>query len=132
MSPKVSATYRIKLQIYLTLNLAFKKAGPNRPGRATKICGLHRLPSPKLLQRGRQSLSQTGTPRTYPLGMVLEACPDILDFAPRRNFVLARSRRDSRNRSKSDRRFARRLGAGARGLGRARRLDRHCRDPAAR
>ncbi|HTO79464.1 MAG TPA: plasmid replication protein RepC, partial [Methylocystis sp.] len=22
------------------------------------------------------------TPRTYPLGMVLEACPDILDFAP--------------------------------------------------
>ena len=39
MSPKVSATYRIKLQIYLTLNLAFKKAGPNRPGSMTKNPG---------------------------------------------------------------------------------------------
>ena len=35
------------------------------------------------LGHGRQSPTQKpGTPRTYPLGMVLEACPDILDFAP--------------------------------------------------
>ena len=82
MSPKVSATYRIKLQIFLILNLAFKKAGAIRPGSTTKNPGLHRRPNPKSWERERQKPDQKpGTPRTYPLGMVLEACPDILDFA---------------------------------------------------
>ena len=51
MSPKMSATYRIKPQIYLILNLAFKKAGANRPGSMTKNPGLHRRPSPKSWER---------------------------------------------------------------------------------
>ena len=82
MSPKVSATYRIKLQIYLSLNLAFEKAGANRPSSTTRNPGLHRRQSPRILGTGGQRPEQKpGTVRTYPLGMVLEACPDILDFA---------------------------------------------------
>ena len=61
MSLKLSATYRIQTQTpQLILNLAFKKA------------------------RGR-SLSLNLRPRdlqqAFPLGMVLEACPDIVDYA---------------------------------------------------
>ena len=37
---------------------------------------------PEISQTGAQRPDQKpATPRTYPLGMVLEACPDILDFA---------------------------------------------------
>ena len=82
MSPKVSATYRIKLQTYLSLNLASEKAGPNRPGSTTRNPGLHRRQSPKFGNGSARGLSKSpGSSRTYPLGMVLEACPDILDFA---------------------------------------------------
>ena len=49
-----------------------------------------------------------------------------------RNFVVARSCDDRRGGSQGDWRFAGRLGAGAGGLGRARYVDRHRRDPAAR
>ena len=49
-----------------------------------------------------------------------------------RNFVVARSRGDGRSRSKARSACPRRLGAGAGGFGRARRVDRHRRDPAAR
>ena len=40
-------------------------------------------PEPENLVTGSQQgpEQKPGTPRTYPLGMVLEACPDILDFA---------------------------------------------------
>ena len=39
-------------------------------------------PQPEILGAGAPKPAQKpGTPRTYPLGMVLEACPDILDFA---------------------------------------------------
>ena len=59
MSPKVSATYRIKLQIYLSLNLAFEKAGPNHPGSTTKNPGLHRRQSPRSWERGARGLSKS-------------------------------------------------------------------------
>ena len=49
-----------------------------------------------------------------------------------RNFLVARSRDDGRVGSKGDRCFARRLGASTRSFGRARHVDRHRRDPAAR
>ena len=70
--------------------------------------------------------------RTYPLGMVLEACPDILDFASGGISSWRDLATTARGGSKGDRRFAGRLGAGAGGLGRARHVDRHRRDPAAR
>jgi len=39
-------------------------------------------PPPEILEaRAPKPDQKPGTPRTYPLGMVLEACPDILDFA---------------------------------------------------
>jgi replication initiation protein RepC len=39
-------------------------------------------PAPEILETGGQRREQKpGSARTYPLGMVLEACPDILDFA---------------------------------------------------
>ena len=39
-------------------------------------------PQPEILGTAAPKPAQKpGTPRTYPLGMVLEACPDILDFA---------------------------------------------------
>ena len=39
-------------------------------------------PAPEMLAAGGQRPEQKpGSARTYPLGMVLEACPDILDFA---------------------------------------------------
>jgi replication initiation protein RepC len=43
---------------------------------------------------GKQTQDATSPPRGFPLGMVLEACPDILDFAPGgiahwRDFVVA-------------------------------------------
>ena len=59
MSPKVSATYKIKLQIFLTLNLAFKKAGPNRPGSMTRNPGLHQRPSQKSWQRAARGPSKS-------------------------------------------------------------------------
>ncbi len=44
--------------------------------------GAPSAPQPEILGAGAPKPAQkTGTPRTYPLGMVLEACPDILDFA---------------------------------------------------
>jgi replication initiation protein RepC len=40
-------------------------------------------PEPEVFPTGEQRPEQKpGSARTYPLGMVLEACPDILDFAP--------------------------------------------------
>jgi len=39
-------------------------------------------PEPETLATGGQKPEQKqGSPRTYPLGMVLQACPDILDYA---------------------------------------------------
>ena len=52
--------------------------GEPLPGSTTRSPPLHRRPS---RQTGRQSLNKSPALRTYPLGMVLEACPDILDFA---------------------------------------------------
>ncbi len=44
--------------------------------------GAPSAPGPEILGTGAPKHAQKpGTPRTYPLGMVLEACPDILDFA---------------------------------------------------
>ena len=44
--------------------------------------GAPSAPQPEILGTGAPKPAQKpGTPRTYPLGMVLEACPDILDFA---------------------------------------------------
>ena len=44
--------------------------------------GAPSAPEPEILGAGAPKPEQKpGTPRTYPLGMVLEACPDILDFA---------------------------------------------------
>ena len=44
--------------------------------------GAPSAPQPEILGAGAPKPAQKpGTPRTYPLGMVLEACPDILDFA---------------------------------------------------
>ncbi len=40
-------------------------------------------PQPEILGAGAPKPdAKPAVPRTYPLGMVLEACPDILDFAP--------------------------------------------------
>ena len=62
MSLKMSATYKIQTQTpFLTLNLAFKKARGRSPS-------LNLKPS-RPPQQG------------FPLGMVLEACPDIVDYA---------------------------------------------------
>ena len=45
--------------------------------------GVSTEPEPEILPTGGQRPEQKlGSARTYPLGMVLEACPDILDFAP--------------------------------------------------
>ena len=82
MSLKLSATYRIKPQTFLILNLAFEKAGPNRPGQSETMRrpighGLWKLSGSSSKRRDRP----TPTPRTYPLGMVLQACPDIVDYA---------------------------------------------------
>ncbi len=44
--------------------------------------GAPSAPEPEVSGAGAPKPEQKpGTPRTYPLGMVLEACPDILDFA---------------------------------------------------
>jgi replication initiation protein RepC len=44
--------------------------------------GAPSAPEPEISGAGAPKPEQKpGTPRTYPLGMVLEACPDILDFA---------------------------------------------------
>ena len=44
--------------------------------------GAPSAPEPEILGAGAPKPEQKpATPRTYPLGMVLEACPDILDFA---------------------------------------------------
>jgi replication initiation protein RepC len=44
--------------------------------------GAPSVPEPEILGRGGPRPEQKpGAVRTYPLGMVLEACPDILDFA---------------------------------------------------
>ena len=44
--------------------------------------GAPSAPEPEILGTGDERPEQkSATPRTYPLGMVLEACPDILDFA---------------------------------------------------
>ena len=82
MSLRLSATYRIKPQTFLILNLAFEKAGPNHPGQSSTKRrrmehGLRNLRNGKPKLRTRP----TPTPRTYPLGMVLQACPDIVDYA---------------------------------------------------
>ena len=62
MSLPMSATNRIQNQTpQLNLNLAFEKA---RAARAE--------PNPQ---------TSAATERTYPLGMVLSACPDIVDYA---------------------------------------------------
>ena len=62
MSLILSATYRIQIQTpLLILNLAFQKAG----GRLSRS------------NRNRRRMPE----RTYPLGMVLDACPDIIDYS---------------------------------------------------
>ena len=62
MSLKLSATYKIQTQTpFLNLNLAFKKARGRSPSLNLRPRDLHN--------------------RDYPLGMVLEACPDIVDYA---------------------------------------------------
>ena len=43
--------------------------------------GAPSAPEPEILETGGQSRAKARGVRTYPLGMVLEACPDILDFA---------------------------------------------------
>jgi len=44
--------------------------------------GASAMPEPEILASGAPKPdAKPGAPRTYPLGMVLEACPDILDFA---------------------------------------------------
>ena len=50
---------QIKLQIYLSLNLAFKKAGPNHPGSTTRDPALQRRPSPKSRQRAGRDPSKS-------------------------------------------------------------------------
>ena len=45
--------------------------------------GAPSAPEPDILPTsGHRPEQKSGSVRTYPLGMVLEACPDILDFAP--------------------------------------------------
>ena len=76
--------------------------------------------------------SKPSASRTYPLGMVLEACPDIVDYAKgginnwrdlATTAALVRSALGG---------VAGRLGAGLGGYGRTRRVNRHRRDPATR
>ena len=132
MSPKVSATYRIKLQIYLSLNLAFEKAGANRPISTTRNPGLHRRQSSKSWEQRRQSPNKSpGLRGPIRSGWCWRPVP-ISWISLRAGSRLARSRDNGGGGSKGDRRFAGRLGAGAGGLGRARHVDRHRRDPAAR
>jgi len=53
------------------------------PGPNDEEVGAPSAPEPELIavQSGKPD-AKPQAPRTYPLGMVLEACPDILDFAP--------------------------------------------------
>ena len=113
MSFIMSVTNRIQNQIpLLILNPPLKKAG------------------------GRRSEPEPETPRTpeqaFPLGMVLDACPDIVDYAKGgisnwRDFVAtaAIGPLDARDQPQ-------RLGGGARGDGRNPGGDRRGGDPAAR
>ena len=95
--------------------------------------GAPSAPQPEILGTGAPKPAQKpGTPRTYPLGMVLEACPDILDFASGGISSWRDLATDRGGGSKRDWRLARRLGAGLGGYGRARRVDRHRRDLATR
>ena len=133
MSSKVSATYRIKIQIYLTLNEAFEKAAASRPGSTTRNPGLHRRPNPKCCEQGAKGLSKSRDRREpRRRGDGAGGLSRYRRFCFRWNFLLARSRDSRGGGSKGDRRVAGRLDAGARGFGRARHVDRHRRDPAAR
>ena len=79
MSLKLSATYIIQTQTtLLILNLAFEKAGA-ATSVSTNEAG--RAPQRSDDQAEAKTSVLPGTIKTYPLGMVLEACPDIADYA---------------------------------------------------
>ncbi len=84
-------------------------------------------PMPEEPQTGREGAAETealspglgerepSPRRNYPLGMVLQACPDIVDYGKRGEISgLARSDRCGGDLALGARRFARRLEAGAR------------------
>ena len=82
MSPRMSATYRIKPQIYSELEPRPQKGRGDLFRLDDQKPEAPSAPYPEILEAGAPKPDQKpGTPRTYPLGMVLEACPDILDFA---------------------------------------------------
>ena len=82
MSPKVSATYRIKATNISDLEPSLQKGRADPSGLNDEKLGAPSTPEPGNLETGSQRPEQRpASARTYPLGMVLEACPDILDFA---------------------------------------------------
>ena len=132
MSPKVSATYRIKLQIFLILNLAFKKAGPNRPGSTTRNPGLHRRPSQKSWKRAARGPSKSQD-RREPIRSAWCWRPVRISLiSPRAEFPRGAIWRRPRRWFAGPSACRRTPGPSAGGLGRARCVDRHRRDPAAR
>ena len=82
MTPRMSATYRIKPQTVMILISAFEKAGPKGPSRAVRIPA-SREPSAVDPSRvhGRAAGEKRAAPRAYSLPMTLAACPDIVDYA---------------------------------------------------
>jgi replication initiation protein RepC len=59
-----------------------RESGGGPSGLDDEEPGAPSAPQPEISGGGAPKPDQKpGTPRTYPLGMVLEACPDILDFA---------------------------------------------------
>ncbi|MEK4035919.1 plasmid replication protein RepC [Methylocystis sp. IM2] len=118
VSLTMSAIYRIKPQNFLILNHAFEKAGGEVRSQQAGRSPLHLhstqglSPSPRGRERGRGArLSAGNGARGVP------GCRRLR--AGRRDFVLAGSRRDSRNGALRPRRFVRRMVAGDRGSGRA-------------
>jgi len=64
------------------LEPSLRKGRAEPSGLDDQKSGAPSAPQPEILGAGAPKPDQKpGSPRTYPLGMVLEACPDILDFA---------------------------------------------------
>ncbi len=64
------------------LEPSLREGGGEPPGFHDQNPGAPSAPEPEILETGGQRPEQKpAAVRTYPLGMVLEACPDILDFA---------------------------------------------------
>src|SRR5208283_3489117 len=64
------------------LEPSLREGRPEPSGSNDQEAGAPAAPAPEILGTGGQRPEQKpGSARTYPLGMVLEACPDILDFA---------------------------------------------------